>query len=312
MVAIYFFNIVKIISFTYQYYFRISKVHDCKKNIGGLLIMTGKNAIKLFESKQIRTLWEENEEEWFFSVIDVVGALSGSKNPPAYWRKLKQRLTEEGNETVTNCHRLKMPAADGKMRLTDVASTKQLLRLIQSIPSPKAEPFKLWLAEVGKERLDEIADPELAMERAIRTYKAKGYSDDWINQRLKTIEMRKELCDEWQRCGVDEGFEYAILTNEITRAWSGMDTKQYKKFKDLQKENLRDNMSNLELVLNMLAEASTTEISKNVNPNGFEESKDIAKRGGKVAGEARNNIERESGRSVITRRNAKSPELLDD
>lgn len=274
--------------------------------------MTGKNAVKLFDDNKIRTFWDENEEEWFFSVTDVVGVLSESKNPPAYWRKLKQRLTEEGNETVTNCHGLKMPAADGKMRLTDVASTKQLLRIIQAIPSPKAEPFKLWLAEVGKERLDEIADPELALERAIKTYKAKGYSDAWINQRLKSIEMRKELCDEWQRCGVNEGREYAILTNEITKAWSDMDTKQYKKLKGLKKENLRDNMSNLELVLNMLAEASTTEISKNVNPNGFEESKDIAERGGNVAGEARKNIEKESGRSVITNRNAKTPELLDE
>lgn len=274
--------------------------------------MTGKNAIKLFESKQIRTLWDENEEEWFFSIIDVVAVLTDSKNPKSYWSTLKGRLEEEGNQTVTNCDKLKMPAADGKMRLTDVASTKQLLRLIQSIPSPKAEPFKLWLAQVGKERLDEIADPELAMERAIKTYKDKGYSDAWINQRLKSIEMRKELTDEWHRSGVDESVEYAILTNEITKAWSEMDTKQYKKFKGLKKENLRDNMSNLELVLTMLAEASTTEISKNINPNGFEESKDIAERGGKVAGEARKNIEKESGRSVITSRNAKSPRLLDD
>lgn len=191
--------------------------------------MTGKNAIKLFESKEIRTFWDENEEEWYFSVIDVVGVLSESKNPSAYWRKLKQRLIEEGNETVTNCHRLKMPAADGKMRLTDVASTKQLLRLIQSIPSPKAEPFKRWLAEVGNERLNEIADPELAIDRAIKTYKNKGYSDEWITQRLKSIEIRKELTEEWHRCDVSEGVEYAILTNEITKAWSDMDTKEYKR-----------------------------------------------------------------------------------
>lgn len=274
--------------------------------------MTGKNAIKLFESKKIRTLWDENEEEWFFSIIDVIAVLTDSKNPKSYWSTLKGRLEEEGNQTVTNCDKLKMPAADGKMRLTDVASTKQLLRLIQSIPSPKAEPFKLWLAQVGKERLDEIDDPELAMERAIKTYKDKGYSDAWINQRLKSIEMRKELTDEWHRSGVEEGVEYAILTNEITKAWSDMDTKQYKKFKRLKKENLRDNMSNLELVLTMLAEASTTEISKNVNPKGFEESKDVAERGGKVAGDARKNIEKESGRTVITSRNAKSPKLLDD
>ncbi len=274
--------------------------------------MVRKNAIKLFESKQIRTLWGENEEEWYFSVIDVINVLTSSKDPARYWSVLKSRLKKEGVEPTTICSKLKMPAADGKMRLTDVASTKQLLRLIQSVPSPNAEPFKRWLAEVGKERLDEIADPELAMERAIKTYKSKGYSDAWINQRLKSIEMRKELTDEWHRSGVNEGVEYAILTNEITKAWSDMDTKQYKKLKGLKKENLRDNMSNLELVLNMLAEASTTEISKNVNPKGFEESKDIAKRGGNVAGEARKNIEKESGRSVITRRNAKSPELLDE
>jgi hypothetical protein len=278
----------------------------------GVFIMAEKNAIKLFKDNKIRTFWDENEEEWYFSIIDVVGVLSESKNPSTYWRVLKNRLKEEGNETVTNCNRLKMPAADGKMRLTDVASTKQLLRLIQSVPSPRAEPFKRWLAEVGKERLDEIADPELTIERAMNTYKAKGYSDDWINQRLKSIEIRKELTDEWHRCDVNEGIEYAILTNEITNAWSDMDTNQYKKFKGLKKENLRDNMSNLELILTMLGEASTTEISKNVSPKGFEESKDIAQRGGKVAGNARKNIEKESGRPVITRRNAKTPELLDD
>ena len=275
--------------------------------------MAEKNAIKLFENKKIRTLWEEKEEEWFFSIIDVIAVLTDSKNPRRYWSDLKNKMkSEEGSELYENIVQLKMPAADGKMRLTDVASTKQLLRLIQSIPSPKAEPFKLWLAEVGKERLDEIADPELTIERAMNTYKAKGYSDDWINQRLKSIEIRKELTDEWHRCDVNEGIEYAILTNEITNAWSDMDTKQYKKFKGLKKENLRDNMSNLELILTMLGEASTTEISKNVNPKGFEESKDIAQRGGKVAGNARKNIEKESGRPVITRRNARTPELLDD
>jgi hypothetical protein len=273
--------------------------------------MSVKNAIKLFESREIRTLWNDEEEEWYFSVIDVIGILTDSKNPPAYWRKLKQRLTEEGNETVTNCHRFKMPAADGKMRLTDVASTKQLLRLIQSIPSPNAEPFKMWLAEVGKERLDEIADPELAIDRAVNTYKSKGYSDGWITQRLKSIEMRKELTNEWKRTGI-EGVEYAILTDEITKAWAEMDTKEYKKLKGLKKENLRDNMSNLELVLNMLAEASTTEISKNINPEDFEESKDVAQRGGKIAGDARKDIEKQSGKPVITSRNAKSPKLLDD
>jgi hypothetical protein len=273
--------------------------------------MSVKNAIKLFESREIRTLWDDEEEEWYFSVIDVIGVLTDSKNPPAYWRKLKQRLTEEGNETVTNCHRLKMPAADGKMRLTDVTSTKQLLRLIQSIPSPNAEPFKMWLAEIGKERLDEIADPELAFDRAVNTYKSKGYSDAWITQRLKSIEMRKELTNEWKRTGI-EGVEYAILTDEITKAWAEMDTKEYKKLKGLKKESLRDNMSNLELVLNMLAEASTTEISKNVDPEGFEESKEVAQRGGKIAGDARKDIEKQSGKSVITSRNAKSPELLDN
>ncbi len=273
--------------------------------------MSVKNAIKLFESREIRTLWDDEEEEWYFSIIDVICVLTDSKNPPAYWRKLKQRLTEEGNETVTNCHRLKMPAADGKMRLTDVASTKQLLRLIQSVPSPNAEPFKMWLAEVGKERLDEIADPELAIDRAVNTYKSKGYSDAWITQRLKSIEMRKELTNEWKRTGI-EGVEYAILTDEITKAWAEMDTKEYKKLKGLKKESLRDNMSNLELVLNMLAEASTTEISKNINPEGFEESKDVAQRGGKIAGDARKDIEKQSGKSVISSRNAKSPELLDD
>jgi hypothetical protein len=273
--------------------------------------MSIKNTIKLFENRKIRTLWDDEEEEWYFSVIDVIGILTGSKNPTSYWSTLKGRLEEEGNQTVTNCDKLKMPAADGKMRLTDVASTKQLLRLIQSIPSPNAEPFKMWLAEVGKERLDEIADPELAIDRAVDTYKSKGYSDAWITQRLKSIEMRKELTNEWKRTGI-EGVEYAILTDEITKAWAERDTKNYKKLKGLKKENLRDNMSNLELVLNMLAEASTTEISKNINPEGFEESKDVAQRGGKIAGDARKDIEKQSGKPVITSRNAKSSKLLDD
>ncbi|MDZ4172065.1 MAG: Bro-N domain-containing protein [Methanobacteriaceae archaeon] len=271
-----------------------------------------KNAIKLFEDRKIRTLWDDDEEEWYFSVIDVIGVLTESKNPRRYWSDLKNKMkSEEGNEMYENIVQLKMPSPDGKMRLTDVASTKQLLRLIQSIPSPNAEPFKIWLAEVGKERLDEIADPELAMERAINTYKVKGYTDAWINQRLKSIEMRKELTDEWKRSGI-EGIEYAILTDEIIKAWADMDTKEYKKLKGLKKENLRDNMSNLELVLTMLAEASTTEISKNVSPEGFDESKDIAQRGGNVAGEARKNIEKQSGKPVITSRNARSPKLLDD
>ncbi|WP_297897405.1 BRO-N domain-containing protein [Methanobrevibacter sp.] len=274
--------------------------------------MSNKNSIKLFEDREIRAIWDEDKEEWFFSVIDVVGVLSGSKNPTTYWRVLKKRLKDEGNETVTNCNGLKMPAPDGKMRLTDVADSEQILRIIQSIPSPNAEPFKQWLAKVGKERLDEIADPQLAIERAISNYRKKGYSEEWITQRLKTIEFRKDLTAEWDRSGVKEGLEYALLTDEITNAWSDMTTKEYKQFKDIKKENLRDNMSNIELVLNMLAEASTTEISRGVNPKGFEESKDVAKRGGSVAGDARKSLEKEVGRKVITRNNSKNPKLLDD
>jgi len=274
--------------------------------------MSKKNTIKLFEDREIRAVWDEDKEEWFFSVIDVVGVLSESKNPTTYWRVLKKRLKDEGNETVTNCNGLKMPAPDGKMRLTDVADSEQILRIIQSIPSPNAEPFKQWLAKVGKERLDEIADPQLAIERAISNYRKKGYSEEWITQRLKIIEFRKDLTAEWNRSGVKEGLEYALLTDEITKAWSDMTTKEYKQFKDIKKENLRDNMSNIELVLNMLAEASTTEISKGVNPQGFEESKGVAKRGGNIAGDARKNLEREVGRKVISRNNAKNPKLLDD
>ncbi|MEA4957682.1 hypothetical protein SDC9_24012 [bioreactor metagenome] len=274
--------------------------------------MSNKNSIKLFEDREIRAIWDEDKEEWFFSVIDVVGVLSGSKNPTTYWRVLKKRLKDEGNETVTNCNGLKMPAPDGKMRLTDVADSEQILRIIQSIPSPNAEPFKQWLAKVGKERLDEISDPQLAIERAISNYRKKGYSEEWITQRLKTIEFRKDLTAEWDRSGVKEGLEYALLTDEITNAWSDMTTKEYKQFKDIKKENLRDNMSNIELVLNMLAEASTTEISRGVNPKGFEESKDVAKRGGSVAGDARKSLEKEVGRKVITRNNSKNPKLLDD
>lgn len=270
-----------------------------------------KNEIKLFEQAQIRSVWDSEKEDWYFSVVDVVGILSESTNPQAYWRKLKERLKKEGNESVTNCHALKMPAADGKMRKTDVADTKQLLRIIQSIPSPKAEPFKMWLAEVGKERLDEIADPELAIKRAHDTYRKKGYSEEWINQRARTIEMRKELTDEWQRSGVKEGREYAILTNEITKAWSGMTTKEYKEFKGLKKENLRDNMTNLELVLNMLAEVSTTEISKSTNPKGFEESKRVARQGGQVAKNAKDEIESQSGQKVISKANAKNKKELE-
>ncbi len=274
--------------------------------------MSNKNSIKLFEDREIRAIWDEDKEEWFFSVIDVVGVLSESENPRNYWKVLKKRLKDEGNELVTNCNRLKLPAKDGKMRLTDVADSEQILRIIQSIPSPNAEPFKQWLAKVGKERLDEISDPQLAIERAISNYRKKGYSEEWITQRLKTIEFRKDLTAEWDRSGVKEGLEYALLTDEITNAWSDMTTKEYKQFKDIKKENLRDNMSNIELVLNMLAEASTTEISRGVNPKGFEESKDVAKRGGSVAGDARKSLEKEVGRKVITRNNSKNPKLLDD
>lgn len=274
--------------------------------------MSKKNSIKLFEDREIRAIWDEDKEEWFFSVIDVVGVLSESKNPRNYWKVLKKRLKDEGNELVTNCNRLKLYAKDGKMRLTDVADSEQILRIIQSIPSPNAEPFKQWLAKVGKERLDEIADPQLAIERAISNYRKKGYSEEWITQRLKTIEFRKDLTAEWNRAGVKEGLEYALLTDEITKEWSDMTTKEYKQFKDIKKENLRDNMSNIELVLNMLAEASTTEISKGFNPQGFEESKDVAKRGGNIAGNARKNLENEVDRKVITRNNARNPKLLDD
>jgi len=252
-----------------------------------------------FEGRKIRSLWDETGETWLFSIVDVVAALTDSQNPQTYWRVLKKRLKSEGNETVTFCNALKMPAADGKMRLTDVADTEQLLRLIQSIPSPKAEPFKLWLAMVGRERIDEAVDPELAIERALQTYLRKGYTREWINQRLQAVSVRKELTDEWSDRGVKEGAEYAILTDEMTRAWAGMSTRQYKNFKGLKKENLRDNMSTLELVLNMLAEATTTEIFKAREPETFEENKEIAKEGGSVAGKTRQSIEERSGRPVI-------------
>ena len=232
---------------------------------------------------------------WYFSIVDIVGILTESVNPQAYWRKLKQRLKKEGNETVTNCHGLKMRAADGKNRLTDVADTEQLLRLIQSIPSPKAEPFKLWLAKVGYERIEETEDPELAFDRAMQTYLKKGYSKEWINQRLKSIEIRKELTDEWQIRGMKEGLEYAILTDEITKAWAGKSVRQYKKFKELKKQNLRDNMTNLELVLNMLAEASTAEISKKQKPKGLRENKTVARKGGNAAKQAKLEIEKQTG-----------------
>ena len=260
--------------------------------------------IQLFENQRIRTAWDEEKEEWYFSIVDVVGVLTDSVDPTAYWRKLKQRLKAEGNETVTNCHGLKMTAHDGKKRLTDVADTEQLLRIIQSIPSPKAEPFKLWLAQVGRERIEETIDPELTIERALETYLKKGYTREWINQRLQAIQVRKELTDEWDAHGVQKGVEYAILTDEISRAWSGMSTRQYKNLKGLKKENLRDNMTTLELVLNMLAEATTTETSKQKAPATLSENIDVARAGGKVAGDARKAIETQTGVPVITSKNA--------
>lgn len=269
--------------------------------------MQDNNNLKMFEDSPIRTAWDEDQEEWYFSIVDVVGVLTEQteyQKSRKYWNKLKQRLKEEGAETVTNCHQLKMKAQDGKNRLTDVANTEQLLRIIQSIPSKKAEPFKMWLAQVGRERIEEIIDPELTIERALNTYAKKGYSPDWINQRLQTIRARKELTDEWQSHGVEKGKEYAILTDEVTKAWSGMTTRQYKNLKGLKKENLRDNMSTLELALNMLAEASTTELTKVQNPFGFEENKKVAKTGGKIAGDARKSIETQTGKPVITSNNA--------
>lgn len=267
--------------------------------------------IKVFESKQVRTLWNETEEEWYFSVVDVVEVLTDSANPQTYWRVLKKRLKDEGNETVTNCNALKMLALDGKMRKTDCLDTKGVLRLVQSIPSPKAEPFKMWLAQVGSERLDEIADPEKAILRGADFYRAKGYTEGWINQRLRTIEMRKELTDEWKARGIDKEKDYAILTNEMTKAWSGLTVQEYKQVKGLKKENLRDNMTNIELVLNMLAEVTTTAISKQEQPQTFDDSKNVARRGGKVAGNARKDIETQLGQSVISPLNAKDKKALE-
>ena len=262
------------------------------------------NEIKIFEGNQIRSVWDNDKEEWYFSVVDVVGTLTDSKDPGAYWRKLKQRLKEEGSEVVTFCHGLKLKAADGKMRESDVADMQGIFRIIQSVPSPKAEPFKMWLAEVGKERLDEIVDPELTIERALETYLRKGYSREWINQRLQAIQVRKELTDSWKDHGVKEGLEYAILTNEISKAWSGMTTREYKDYKGLKKQNLRDNMSTTELILNMLAETATKDIANASNPQGLEENKKVAKRGGNVAKVAKETLEQETGKPVITTKNA--------
>ena len=268
--------------------------------------MNKDTAIKLFESKKIRSVWDDNKEKWYFSIVDVVGVLTDSPNPNNYWKVLKHRLAKEGSELVTDCNQLKMQSSDGKYYKTDVADTEQLFRLIQSIPSPKAEPFKLWLAKAGRERIDEIEDPEIGFDRLMVTYLEKGYTKEWVNQRLKSIEIRKELRDEWDERGVKKGQEYAILTDEITKAWSGLSVKQYKNHKDLKKENLRDNMTNLELVLNMLAEASTTEISKDKKPKTFNENKIVARKGGEVAKAARLQLENTTGKKVVTSQNAKS------
>jgi hypothetical protein len=262
-------------------------------------------AIKLFEQQQVRTHWDEQEEKWYFSIVDTIQILTESERPRKYWSDLKSKLKKEGSELSENIGRLKMPADDGKMRQTDVADTEQLFRLIQSIPSKKAEPFKIWIAKVAKERIDEIEDPEIGFDRLMETYHKKGYSTQWINQRLKSIEVRKELTEQWEKSGVEKGVEYAILTNEITKAWSGLDIKKYKNLKGLKKENLRDNMSNLELVLNMLAEATTTEISKEKKPKNFTENKKIAKQGGTIAGNTRKEIEEKTGKKIINKLNAK-------
>jgi hypothetical protein len=267
--------------------------------------MTKENAIRLFQDQRVRVQWDEEQEKWFFSIVDIVAILTESVNPNNYWKVLKSRLKKEGSELVTNCNQLKMESTDGKFYKTDVADTEQLLRLIQSIPSPKAEPFKMWLAKVGYERIEETEDPEKAFDRAMETYLKKGYSKNWINQRLKSIEVRKDLTDEWQERGMKTGLEYAILSNEITNAWADKDIKAYKKLKGLTKENLRDNMTNLELVLNMLAEASTTEISKEKKPQGLDENKDTARKGGGVAKKARLEIEKQTGKPVISTKNAK-------
>ena len=270
--------------------------------------------IKVFEDKKIRTQWNEQEEDWYFSVVDIVGILTDKEYDDArkYWKVLKGRLKNEGSELVSFCYQLKLPAQDGKLRETDVLNTKGILRLVQSITSKKAEPFKMWLASCGSERLDEIADPQKAIDRAVETYRQKGYPEEWITQRMMTIKMRKELTDEWQNRGITQEKDYAILTNEMTKAWSGMSVQEYKQLKGLKKENLRDNMTNIELVLNMLAEVTTTELSKKENPKTFNESKQIAKRGGKYAGETRVRYENELGRKITSPANATNKKLLDD
>ena len=268
--------------------------------------MTKKEAIKIFEEKKVRTLWDDETEEWYFSIIDVIAVLTESDNPRKYWSVLKTRLRKEGNETATNCSQLKMPSLDGKMRLTDVATTEQLFRLIQSIPSPKAEPFKLWIAQIAKERLDQMQDPELSIEQAMMDYKRLGYSDSWINQRLKSIEIRKDLTDEWKKHNLQEDIQFATLTDIIYKTWAGKTAKEYKQFKGLKKENLRDNMTNTELVLNMLAEAATTDLSKEKYPKEFQEHANIAHQGGKVAQVAREQLESQLGHSVVSPLNAKT------
>lgn len=272
--------------------------------------MVKKQQVQIFNEKNIRTVWDDEQEKWFFSIVDVVSVLTDSANPQTYWRVLKKRLLAEGNESVTNCNALKLLAADGKMRLADVADTEQLFRLIQSIPSHKAEPFKQWMAQVASQRIDQMQNPELSFEQGMTDYKRLGYSDAWIKQRLKSIEVRKELTDEWQRCGIG-GTQYATLTDIITKEWSGRTTKEYKRLKGLKKENLRDNMTNVELLLNSLAEASTTELSRNENPKGFRENSNVAKRGGSVAKVARNQLESQLGKSVITKEKASDYLSLD-
>jgi hypothetical protein len=273
--------------------------------------MTKEASIKLFENKKVRSVWDSEQEKWYISIVDVIEVLTGSPNPNNYWKVLKYRLKKEGSELVTNCNQLKMPSADGKFYKTDVADVEQLFRLIQSIPSPKAEPFKLWLAEIARERLEEIDNPEIGIERIMEYYHRKGYSENWINQRLKSIEVRKELTDEWERRGVKKGQEFAVLTDIITHGWSGMTTKRYKQYKGLKTESLRDNMTNLELVLNMLAEATTTEISKEKKPETVEQNREIAQQGGLIAGNTRKEIEAKTGKKIVSHLNAKTIKSID-